>query len=111
MSAVVYVFPQTAPRAAAVSPDSLSGQMSADVIPLAPYRIQRDFPEQWQTYLHAHFDSIGAVALAFGVTERAARRWWQGAGPRGAFVVIALRIHPQSAPGYLLGAENMRVAA
>lgn len=81
------------------------------VVPLEPYRILRDFPDQWQAYLRAHFASIADAALAFGVSERAARRWWDGAGPRGAFVAIALQLHPESAPAYLLAATATEAAA
>lgn len=96
--AVVLVFPQGGAKPAYPSTEPLSGQ----VVQLEPYRVLRDFSAQWQVYLHAHFDCINDAALAFGVTERAARRWWDGAGPRGAFVAIALRMHPETAPAYLL---------
>tara|TARA_R110002020_G_scaffold474099_3_gene704523 strand:- start:176 stop:502 length:327 start_codon:yes stop_codon:yes gene_type:complete len=107
MSAVVLVFPQTVPRAAPLSPEPLSGQ----VVQLEPYRVLRDFGGQWQAYLRAHFASINDAALAFGVTERAARRWWDGAGPRGAFVAIALRMHPETAAAYLLADVPARAVA
>lgn len=108
MSAVVYVFPQSGPKPGLRSNEPLSGQ----VVRLEPYRVLREFSDQWQAYLRAHFSSIADVALAFGVTERAARRWWNGAGPRVAFVAIALRLHPASAPAFLLGdAPAARAAA
>ncbi|MBB3995286.1 hypothetical protein GGR95_002941 [Sulfitobacter undariae] len=94
----VIVFRHVASRGAPRSTEALSEQ----VVQLEPYRVLRDFAGQWQAYLHAHFDCINDAALAFGVTERAARRWWDGAGPRGAFVAIALRLHPESAPAFLL---------
>ena len=98
MNCTILLFPQTAPQRAPLSPEALSGQ----VVQLEPYRVLRDFGGQWQAYLRAHFASITDAALAFGVTERAARRWWDGAGPRGAFVAIALRMHPETAAAYLL---------
>ncbi len=101
MSCTVVVFPQGGPKRTSTSSEALSGQ----VVPFAPYLVQRDFPDLWQAYVRAHFASIADVALAFGVTERAARRWWDGAGPRGAFVAMALRLHPASAPAFLLGAD------
>ena len=107
MNCRVYLFPENASKAAEMSPDSLSGQ----VVRLEPYRVLRGFSGQWQAYLHGHFACINDVALAFGVTERAARRWWDGAGPRGAFVAIALRLHPNSAPAYLLSDQPLQVAA
>jgi len=107
VTCTILVFPQPAALSESVSPEPLSGQ----VIPLEPYRVLRDFGGQWQAYLRAHFASITDAALAFGVTERAARRWWDGAGPRGAFVVIALRLHPDTAPTYLLGDLPLQVAA
>jgi hypothetical protein len=106
MNCRVYLFPESASKAAEMSPDSLSGQ----VVRLEPYRVLRDFSEQWQAYLRAHFSSIADVALAFGVSERAARRWWDGAGPRGAFVAIALRLHPASAPAFLLADADVSAA-
>jgi len=107
VTAQVFIFPHSAPRMAPLSPEQLSGQ----VVKLEPYRVLRDFGVQWQAYLRAHFASITDAALAFGVTERAARRWWDGSGPRGAFVAIALRMHPETAPGYLLGDAPVQAVA
>jgi hypothetical protein len=104
--ATILIFPKNDPNPDLGSTEPLSGQ----VVQIEPYRILRDFPEQWQAYLWAHFGSINDAALAFGVTERAARRWWDGAGPRGAFVAIALRLHPASAPAFLL-ADASNVAS
>lgn len=90
------------------SSEALSGQ----VVQLEPYRVLRDFAGQWKAYLHHHFVCISDAALAFGVTERAARRWWDGAAPRGAFVAMALRLHPETAAAYLLvDAAILAVAA
>ncbi|MGB1389260.1 MAG: hypothetical protein ACPG61_10275 [Paracoccaceae bacterium] len=110
MSCTVVLFRQTGLRQAVASSECLSGHLSGDVVQLDAYRITRDFPDQWNAYLRAHFDAVGDVALAFGVTDRAARRWWDGAGCRGPFVAIALRLHPDTAPAYLLG-DDMAVAA
>ncbi|WP_299558679.1 hypothetical protein [uncultured Sulfitobacter sp.] len=103
----ILVFPEGGANRPVASSEALSGQ----VIPFVPFRVQRDFPDLWRDYLHAHFACIADVALAFGVTERAARRWWNGAGPRGAFVAMALRLHPQTAPAYLLHDDAWRAAA
>lgn len=107
MSATILVFPDGGPKRSGRSSEPLSGQ----VVQLEPYRVLRDFGGQWQDYLRAHFASINDAALAFGVTERAARRWWDGAGPRGAFVAIALRMHPDTAAAYLLSDMPEQVAA
>jgi len=99
VSAQIFIFPQPAASARVLSPEGLSGL----AVPFTPYAVLRDFPEQWQGYLRAHFASLNDAGLAFGVTERAARRWWNGAAPRGAFVAMALRMHPETAPAWLLG--------
>lgn len=73
--------------------------------PLDPWSIARDFPDRWRAYLRAHFRNHTQVAAAFEVTERAARKWWEGDGAcNGAKVVVALRLHPDTAPAMLLAA-------
>lgn len=99
MSSKIVNFPQSGRDGL----DGSGGGFSGNVVSLDAYRINREFPDRWQAYLRAHFGSIAEAALAFGVTERAARRWWDGAGTRGAYVVIALRTHPETAAAYLLG--------
>lgn len=54
-----------------------------------------DFPDRWMEFLRAHFPSPIAVAFHFGVSERAAEKWWHGiGGPRGDKVLVALRTVP-----------------
>lgn len=65
---------------------------------LDPYAMQRAFPERWQTYLHENFRDIGHVCRAFNVTDKAARRWWNGeGGANGAYTMIAMALHPVQA--------------
>lgn len=52
-----------------------------------------------------------AALITVAVTERSARRWWDGAGPRSAFVAIALLVHPEPAAAHLLGDLLVQVAA
>jgi hypothetical protein len=55
------------------------------------------FPDKWMGYLRANFDDAVHVARTFRVSERAARKWWDGVGAaRGDKVLIALRIHPEA---------------
>jgi hypothetical protein len=54
-------------------------------------RFYADFPDRWMAFLRAHFDSPMSVAFHFGVTERAADKWWNGVGgPRGDKLAMAL---------------------
>lgn len=82
------------------SPKSLSGPLSAPVS-VQPvfdvYGFSAAFPDRWMGYLRAHFRNAVHVAHVFGVSERAARKWWDGDGAcGGAKVVIALRLHPEA---------------
>jgi hypothetical protein len=55
------------------------------------------FPDKWMGYLRANFDDAVHVARTFRVSERAARKWWDGVGAaRGDKVLIAMRIHPEA---------------
>lgn len=66
-----------------------------------PYAEARHFPDRWRAYLHAHFRNHMQVAVAFDVSERAARKWWQGEGAcNGAKVSVAIGLH---------GAEAARI--
>ncbi|XAI95590.1 hypothetical protein [Nostoc phage Nsp-JY21] len=54
-------------------------------------KFQTDFAERWMQFLRAQFSGPVAVAYHFGVTERAAAKWWDGiGGPRGDKVALAL---------------------
>lgn len=47
-------------------------------VPLDPYRMKREFPERWASYLHATFRNPEAVATAFDVRFQTACNWWAG---------------------------------
>lgn len=58
-------------------------------------RFQADFADAWMRFLRAEFSGPIAVAFHFGVTERAASKWWDGiGGPRGDKVALALMTVP-----------------
>ena len=64
--------------------------------------VQRMFPAQWMAFLRAHFVSSVHVAHFFGVTERAADKWWHGVnGPQGSKVALAYSEYPVQARAYL----------
>lgn len=95
-------FPARAGSRYPVSREQSSGLSSERRAPLDPYREHAQFPDRWRAYLHAHFRGPDQVAAAFGVTERAARKWWQGIGGcKGAAVVVAVQLHPDTAPDML----------
>lgn len=79
-------------------PGKLSSGKRMDLVSGQVFDLHRAgaaFPDQWMAFLHAHFASPVAVAFHFGVTERAAAKWWEGVGgPRGDKVVVALRTVP-----------------
>lgn len=63
------------------------------------------YPDRWRAFLHAQFRSIDEVAVFFGVTDEAARKWWHGiGGPRGAQVSIAFTAFPSAAAEFLRAA-------
>jgi len=89
--------PCPAPARVSVCPDGL-------------LRSYAGFPDLWSAFLRAHFRSPVDAASFFGVTERAARKWWEGVGGvTGARVVVALATIP-TAQGWLV-AERAVVAA
>lgn len=64
-----------------------------------------EFPERWRSWLHRHFRSARHVAQAFGVSERAAQKWWDGVGGvNGGKVAYAVRTQPGAAQ-FLFAAE------
>ncbi|MBS8228175.1 hypothetical protein [Vannielia litorea] len=75
----------------------------------APYDAQavaRDFPLRWQRYIRANFRDPGHVQRVFSISERAARKWWNGeGGANGASVAIAMHEHPVAATRMLFAAE------
>lgn len=69
---------------------------------LDPFRIHHEFPDRWSAYIRAHFRGIAAVIAAFGVSERTARKWWDGEnGANGGNVAVAVALHPETAPQML----------
>lgn len=61
-----------------------------------PHAFRRVFPDRWAAFLRAHHRDYIEVAYFYGVTERAARDWWEGvSGPRGAPVAVAALHHPE----------------
>ena len=71
-----------------------------------PHAVHRDFPDRWQTYIRANYRHLGHVQQVFGVSERTARKWWNGeTGANGGHVAIAVNEHPVSAPRMLFAAE------
>jgi hypothetical protein len=85
------------PIRAAQSSCLLSGQKSGAgaAARFDPEGFARAFPAKWQAFLHAHFRNSIHVADTFGVTDRAARKWWDGVGgPNGAKVAQAHLMYP-----------------
>lgn len=73
---------------------------------LDPHKTHHDFPDKWRAYLHAAFRNHFDVAQTFQVSERAARRWWNGeGGVNGGYVAVAIETHPIEAPRRLFAAE------
>jgi hypothetical protein len=71
-----------------------------------PHQVQRAFPARWQGYIRANFRNLGHVQQVFGVSERAARKWWNGeGGVNGSYVAIAKKEHPIQAEQMLFAAE------
>lgn len=86
--------------AAGVSSDNVSGPLSRPLMGRAcdPLAFYRAFPDRWMAFLHAHFRDPIHVAFVFGVSDKAARKWWEGVGgPQGDKVGLALVIVPEAA--------------
>jgi hypothetical protein len=67
-----------------------------------PYAFGAAFPDMWRAFLHAHYRNQIEVAYCYGVTEKAAEKWWQGiGGPNGAKVAIAFQTNPEGAARFL----------
>jgi hypothetical protein len=66
--------------------------------PFDPWRFRAQFPDLWSAFLRARYRRPEEVAVAFAVSEKAARLWWDGAsGAQGDKVVVALRLHGPAA--------------
>lgn len=73
---------------------------------LDPHATHREFPQKWRAYLHAAFPNHFVVAQTFQVSERAARKWWNGeGGVNGGHVAVAIQMQPAIAPRLLFAAE------
>lgn len=71
-----------------------------------PHRVHQEFPDKWRAYIRANYRSLGHVQQVFGVSERAARKWWKGEGGVNAgYVAIAKAEHPVQAERMLFAAE------
>ena len=71
-----------------------------------PHAVQREFPMRWQAYIRANFRNLLHVQQVFGVSETAARKWWNGkGGVNGSYTAIAMREHPVAAQRMLFAAE------
>lgn len=76
------------------------------VPPYDAHRVHREFPDRWQGYVRANFRGLGHIQQVFGVSERTARKWWNGeTGANGGHVAIAMREHPVQAQRMLFAAE------
>ena len=63
------------------------------------------FPDRWMRWLHRNFADPHKVARAFGVSDRAAQKWWDGVGGvNGGKVAYAVRTWPGAAE-FLFAAE------
>jgi len=61
-----------------------------------PHVLRREFPDRWAAFLHATMRDATEVAFFYGVTDRAARDWWNGiTAARGSSVVLASRAFPE----------------
>ncbi len=90
-------FPHAA-HAAALSRGVAFGGRGVD----DPHNVQKGMPELWQAFIRANFRDLRDVMMAFGVSERAARKWWNAeGGVNGAFVVHAFRRWPDAARAWL----------
>ncbi len=62
-----------------------------------PHAYRRAFPDRWAAFLRAHHRSPTEVAYFYGVTDRAARDWWDGvSAPRGSAVAQAHAVFPDA---------------
>lgn len=67
-------------------------------------RALEPFPEKWRRFLRATCRNILEVQLVFGVSEKAARKWWEGVGGCNADkVAIAVKRNPVEANVILFG--------
>ena len=78
---------------------------------LAPGRVDdviafyAEFPDRWRAFLHAHFRDYRHVSAFFGVTEKAAQKWWDGIGGVNAGKMAYACATIPTAPQWLYAAE------
>lgn len=71
-----------------------------------PHHVHQEFPDKWRAYIRANYRNLSHVQQVFGVSERAARKWWNGEGGVNAgYVAIAKAEHPVQAERMLFAAE------
>jgi len=71
-----------------------------------PHDVHKSFPARWCVYIKANFRNLLHVQQVFAVSERTARKWWNGeGGANGGYVAIAVREHPVAATQMLFAAE------
>lgn len=71
-----------------------------------PNAVHRKFPARWKAYIRAHYSDLRQVTKAFGVSERTARKWWNGeTGANGGHVAVAVMLHPVQTQQFLFAAE------
>ena len=103
-SAVSASWPDDRPDAGEQSSRKWSGQKSGGM-PCDPLRLRAVMPDRWMAFLHAHFSGVEHVAFFFGVSDKAARKWWNGTGgPQGDKVVLAAITNPDGFQRYLMEA-------
>lgn len=101
LPAAPYSHIELAPCDSAVSPGSSSGLSFGSRFD--PHAYRRAFPDRWMAFLHAFHRDATEVAYVYGVTDRAARDWWEGvSGPRGAAVAMAAAAEPEGFAHYIL---------
>lgn len=109
-------FPYIGTSKCATEPGHVSGQKSVNSVTqnsvqrarrgYDPHSVHRDFPARWQRYIRSNFHSLSQVQDVFAVSERTARKWWNGEnGANGGHVAIAVAEHPVKAPIILFAAE------
>jgi len=66
-------------------------------------RIRDEFPGRWRNFVRRNYRNPQHISRVFGVSERAARKWWSGEmGCKGAYVIAALVVHPEEAMRMLI---------
>lgn len=69
-----------------------------------PFRIASETPGRWRAYLHATYRTHADVQRVFEVSERTARKWWEGEmGCRAQHLIVALRTDPDNAWQMMIG--------